>query len=881
MHWQYAPIVWIYVAGAVLAGWMAVYAWRRRAIPGAAAFALMQTGSVLWSAGYALVICRSDLSSMLIFANLAWTGVAIEVPAWGALALQFTRSGRLSRRAWFWQALLPAITLVVVWTSNYHGLLRHSVYLRTVGSLKIVERTPGIWYWIYFFYGYCVILAAVIILVRAAWRSPRGRRGQPIILIIGLLLSCSGPLIYVFSRRYFYIDVSSIMFVPAGLVFILGLFRYRLFHVAPIARDTIFESMKDSVIVLDEQNRIADINYAACKLLRQPAEQVLGRPARHLFAGQSELIARYKATTEAHDEISVGNGEAQACFDLRISPIRDRQGQTIGRLIVLHDITRRKRAEEELQRAKQEAEAASRAKGEFLATMSHEIRTPMNAVLGMTGLMLDTNLDDHQRQMAQIVRVGSETLLTVIDDVLDFSKIESGKLELERQPFDLRACVEETLDLLSSKAAEKGINLACFVSNHTPARIVGDVTRVRQILFNLVGNGLKFTERGEVIVSVTSELKDPLRHEIHFTVSYTGIGIPEDRLDSLFQSFTQVDASTTRKYGGTGLGLAISKRLSALMGGDIRVERKGTAGMGSSFHFTILAEAADPQQCGAQHVPIPEVAGKRLLILEHNPTNLRILVDNLQSWKITAYTATSVSEARALVRRGIPLDAAIVDMQLPDADMQLPDAGCASFIQEIRSLPVIAIDLIGRSNCAPDRSLFAAQLTIPLKTAQLYNARNKVLYVRPVDEASPARRNGIDRNIANQLPLRILLAEDNVINQKVAQQILGRLGYFPDLAANGLEVLDALSHKAYDVILMDIHMPEMDGMQATELVRKRFPQSQQPAIIAVTADAMEGDRERCLAAGMDHYLRKPLRIEELSEALSLAALQHSHFTRGV
>ncbi len=873
MYWQYAPIVWIYLASALLAGWMAVYAWKRRAVPGATAFALMQAGAALWSAGYALVLCRSDIPWILFFANVAWTGAVIEVPACLALGLQFAKGRRLSPRALAWQALLPAITLIVVWTSNFHGLIRHSVFLRTIGHLKFLERTPGPWYWFYFAYSYCLIFATVVILVRCARTSPRGRKSQPIVLIIGLLISCSGPLLYAASGRFFPVDISSILFVPSGLVFIWGLFRYRLFHVAPIARDTIFESMKDSVIVLDEQDRIADINFAACKLLQRQAEEAIGRPARELFAAQPELIEHFRATTEARDEIVVGTNEMRACFDLRISPIRDRQGQTIGRLIVLHDITRRKRAEEELQRAKHAAEEASRAKGEFLATMSHEIRTPMNAVLGMTSLMLETNLDDDQREMAQIVRTSGESLLTIINDILDFSKIESGKLDLERQPFDLRACVEGTLDLLASKAAEKGINLSCSVAAHAPARIMGDVTRVRQVLFNLIGNGLKFTDQGEVAVSVTSALKDPetLRHEIHFSVSDTGIGIPENRLGNLFQSFNQVDASTTRKYGGTGLGLAISKRLTTLMGGEIWVESKGV-GQGATFHFTIAADAVDSELCGANYFPIVELIGKHVLIIEHNPTNRRILADYVASWKMIVSTASTASEALDLVRQGTQFETAIIDMHLPDS-------GCATFVHAMQNdlarLPLIAVTHIGRSTRDMDRSQFAAQLTIPIKSSQLYNALNNVLRVRPVHASSAASRSMAVHKMADQLPLRILLAEDNVINQKVAQQILARLGYVPDVAANGLEVLDALARQTYDVILMDMHMPEMDGMQAAKLVRKRFPQSQQPAIIAVTADAMQGDRERFLAAGMDNYLSKPLSIEALSEILALTVTQHT------
>ncbi len=875
MHWQYAPVVWIYVSGAVLAGCMAGYGWRRRAVPGAAAFALMQTGAALWSAGYALVISHSDLASIEFFANVTWTGVVIEVPATLALGLQFIRSGKLSRRALIWQSLVPAITLVLVWTNSFHGLIRHSIRLWTRGTLTFPEPSPGMWWWVYFAYGFCLVIATLAILAVAAWRFPRSRRSQPIILIVGMLISAAGPFMRPVFTRYFRVDISSIMFVPGGLVFILGLFRYRLFRVAPIARDAVFESMRDSVVVLDEENQIADANSATCRLLGRTAEQIIGKPVQEVFAHVPEILKRFSNVAEARDEIVAGNNGVTGCFDLRISPIRDRQGRMIGRLVVLHDITRRKQAEEELHRAKQAAEAASRAKGEFLATMSHEIRTPMNAVLGMTNLMLETDLDDDQREMTKIVRSSGESLLTIINDILDFSKIESGKLDLERQPFDLRACVEEALDLLAPNAAEKGINLACSLSPDAPARIVGDVTRVRQVLFNLIGNGLKFTERGEVVVSVSSELKDEagLLHQVHFSVSDTGIGIPQDRLGHLFHPFNQVDASTTRKYGGTGLGLAISKRLSALMNGDIWLESQGVPGLGSTFHFTILAEAVDSARCGEDRTPVSELVGKQVLVVEQHPTNLRILADYLRSWKVRGHVAASASEAIALVRQGILFDAAMVNMHLPDA-------GCSAFLQEIRrdnttAFPLIAISHIGRGRRAPDRSLFAAQLTIPIKSSQLYNALNSVLDIHQEDETAPVPRNRIVSRMASQLPLRILVAEDNRINQKVAQSLLGRLGYLPDLAANGLEVLDALSRQPYDVVLMDLHMPEMDGLQATELIRKRFPEPQQPAIIAVTADAMQGDRERCLAAGMDNYLSKPLRMEELSEVLTLTAVQRS------
>jgi len=351
-------------------------------------------------------------------------------------------------------------------------------------------------------------------------------------------------------------------------------------------------------------------------------------------------------------------------------------------------------------------------------------------------------------------------------------------------------------------------------------------------------------------------------------VSDTGIGIPGDRLDCLFQSFNQVDASTTRKYGGTGLGLAISKRLITLMGGDIGVESEGVPGLGSTFHFTILADLVDDQLCAAQHVDA--LAGKRLLIIEPNQTNRRILAEFASSWGMIAGAASTV-EGLALIRHGTLFDAAIMNMQWYDSVR----VALARELQELKPLPLIALTYVGRGIRDADKDLFAAQLTIPIKSSQLFQVLNNVLGSQPAPAGSQASRSGTGRKMAEQLPLSILLAEDNIINQKVAQHILGRLGYFPDLAADGVEVLDALSRQSYDVVLMDMHMPKMDGMEATRIIRERFPPSQQPAIIAVTADAMQGDRERCLAAGVDNYLSKPIGIKELSAILAQTAAQHS------
>jgi PAS domain S-box-containing protein len=631
--------------------------------------------------------------------------------------------------------------------------------------------------------------------------------------------------------------------------------------------ESLLEISPTAIVTVDLEDMVTAWNPAAEKLFGYTREEAVGRNVDDLIAASPDLRAEAREVNRrgSQEEYRLitrrtRNDGSLVDVQLLVAPVFA-EGELLGRYGIYHDIG-------ELQRARQAAEEATEAKSTFLATMSHEIRTPMNAVIGMTGLLLDTELTPEQRGFAEVIRSSGDALLEIINDILDFSKIEANKLELEIRPFVLGDAVEAALDLVAASAAAKGLDMGSLLDPKAPVAIVGDATRLRQILVNLLTNAVKFTEDGEVVLSVDAERlaegerSDAETCELHFAVRDTGIGIPKERVDRLFQSFSQVDASTTRRYGGTGLGLAISKRLSELMGGTMWVESE--VGRGSVFHFTIKAQTAGAIQLDAPREH-PQLHGKRLLVVDDNAVNREVVKRQASGWGMVPRETGSPREALEWIRRGDPFDVAILDVQMPDMD----GFALAREIHRSRDgrvLPLVMLTSLGRRD-VDERVDFVALLTKPIKASQLYEVLMRVFGGIP-EEVSPAgAEGGPSAAAAERTPLKILLADDNAVNQQVALALLAKMGYRADVVVNGKEVLDALAHDRYDVVLMDVEMPVMDGLEASRRINQRWP-AERPRIIAMTANAMQGDRETCLAAGMDDYVSKPIRRAELAAALA-------------
>jgi PAS domain S-box-containing protein len=649
-------------------------------------------------------------------------------------------------------------------------------------------------------------------------------------------------------------------------------------------------NLPDRVWLKDVEGRFQLFNPAYQRRFTVREEDVIGRTSHEVFGPaigdhhrKTDLVAMaMDQPLQYEDKIADPPPGTFHYAEIVKVAMRDESGACIGMLGIARDITQRKEHEAALIRAKEAAEAGERAKAEFLANMSHEIRTPMNAVIGMSDLLLDSPLSPQQREFAESIRSSGDTLLALINDILDFSKIESGHLTLEHVPVNLAECVEGALDFASGPAAARGLDLLYWIEDEVPRQVLGDATRLRQVFTNLISNAVKFTRQGEVVVTVSRKLASDGKALLHASVRDTGIGIPADSMGRLFQVFSQVDASTTRRFGGTGLGLAICRRLVELMGGRIWVESK--AGEGSDFQFDIpLATTAGPSPYVSRRPA--NLAGRRLLVVDDNATNRQILTLQTRRWGIQAQAASSGAQALQWIDEGQRFEAAILDVQMPGMDGYTVAAELRRR-EGTQDMPLLVLTSLGTHPNRKDLNI-AQTLSKPVKAQALFEALSSLFEHVPTP-SNPAPLDALPEQtagnkdkprLANEYPLRVLLAEDNIVNQRVAQLLLGGMGYQIEIVENGQQALDAVAAakergQPFDVVLLDVQMPVLDGLEASRRVCELYPdKKQRPWMIAMTANAMQGDREECLAAGMDDYLSKPIRAVGVGEALKRAAAE--------
>jgi len=643
----------------------------------------------------------------------------------------------------------------------------------------------------------------------------------------------------------------------------------------------LLDAIPDMIFYKDGKNTYAGCNRAFEKVTQLTEEEMIGKTAGELFPvaakeeydRQDHAVLHGKATLRVEQWITYPDGH-KALFDTLLTPFLSPTGESLGLLGIGRDITERKRAEEELRTAKETAESANRAKSAFLSTITHELRTPMNGVLGLSGLLLETELNAQQLDLVNTIRESGNTLLTLINDILDFSKVEANKLELEIGSFDLRQCIECALDMVAAQATTKNLTLAYLLDAALPACIEQDETRLRQILANLLSNAVKFSHRGEIVITVTGQAGEDGAWELQFSVHDHGMGIPADRLDRLFRPFSQVEVSTAREYGGSGLGLAISKRLAGLMGGTMWVESE--VGKGSCFHFTVQASQSK-EECTSWVIDRAALKGRHILLIEKSAAIRRLLVQQLAAWEIKVTTFAHLDEQKLAAQSSV-CDALIVDMNALVGASRVHKGQwgrihhqLTRLYQQYPQLPIVLLTQLGERIMKTEKeSKYDSEVVTvakPIHASQLHDALVTVLSGRPTTARRSSRAYVADTQLAQRHPLRILLAEDNIINQKVVVGVLANHGYRIDVVANGIEVLDALNRQPYELILMDINMPDMNGFATTELIRSSWAPAMQPHIIALTANAMQGDSQRCLDAGMNDYLRKPLDVAELIAAL--------------
>ncbi len=856
MHWYYSSGVWFFIFGMVCTQALLVYAWPRRNLKTVPIFIAGVSLVSLWCLLEALQLSSADLMVRTWLTNALYIPIPFALLLWFFFAVSFAHYEWAFRwRVVTAMTVLPTITMILSLTDPFHHLMFGEARFEMQDGVLAYMRPYHFWFWVHTIYSYALFIAGSTIIIHYVIKNGPLYFRQGIVMIIGALLPFAANLIYLgFSGSMaVQVDPTPVALSLACAFFAWGIFKNKLLELIPIARSTLFEWTDDVVLIVDVHERIVDVNPSASKLLNWPAQNLVGKildeNCPHPF-GELSTITSFPGELKFYGE------EGEIHFKVFVKSIFNQKNERLGRLLTLHNITSIKQHEAALIRAKEVAENATRAKSDFLATMSHEIRTPMNAVLGFASLLLDTNLDSEQRSYSETIDLSGRSLLRLIDDILDYSKIEAGKVTIERHPIIIHSMVEEAMDSISEKAAQTGIELSYFIDINVPAVIEGDPARIQQILMNLLSNAIKFTHKGEISVHVDCE-SIPARFgdefQLRFKVQDTGIGIPANRIEHIFDSFTQADSSTTRKYGGTGLGLTICKRLCERMGGAISVKSKVKEG--SAFFFSVRVRDI-PELAYLQKID-QRFDGKRVLLISTNQTRRQWLATQCGLNGMSVVTGDTVHKALNLVRHQR------FDLVVLDHDSFSLDAFHLAKI--IRSQRIVSPILLIAPLFLPSFNEWYQTLTIkkPVKLEQFFDAMYKCIHGEFSLPSEPA--SIFEKGLAQRHPLHILVAEDDQMNQELARLFFSRMGYSPDIVSNGSQAVEAVKRHKYDAIFMDLYMPEMDGLTATRSILGRSKPN--PQIIAMTASVTEDDREKCKAAGMDGFISKPIQVEELAETL--------------
>ena len=861
MAWQQSPYVTLLFLTSLITLILIVFIYRHRYIPSRNDLIRLLLAVALWAFFYALELNVVSEQDKLLWAKAAYLGIVFVPISYTLFALNFIGESPLikhPRRTIAGLLVIPVITLLMVWTNESHHLIwtRTGLELFQGHSYLIVEH--GLWFWIHTAYAYLLLVGSTYWLLRKIFITQNQYRGQITLLLLGCACPWLGNILYLTGITPFTrLDPTPFAFTATAFFFAWSLLRFSFLDVLPVARGIVLEKLEEGVIVVDELNRVIDINETAVTIMQTDKKALLGKPLALDHPQYVTLHYILQETQPAKIELDIG----EAYYEVSIILLENESDEANGRLITLHNVTQRKETELLLQHAKEAAEAADQAKTNFLTNMSHEIRTPLNAVVGMAEMLRQTNLNPDQQEMINVMAQSSNDLMLLLNSILDFAKLEAGNLTLNRQTFDLVDCIEASLDNLRRAANEKHLRLTYQIEEQTPTWLVGDPVRLRQILVSLVENAIKFTEVGQIEIFIGHTLQNG-SVLLQFAVKDSGIGIAADQIQHLFLPFHQVDGSITRAHGGNGLGLVICKRLVSLMGGDIHLH--SAIGQGTNVHFSAqfsLATETHPPAVTLRHHKAT-LANKRLIVVSNDASTRRQISKEARIAGLDVYVAATSQEARYWIANSQPFDVALLETAVwqeePGIVTQLHDSKTNAL------LPIILLNPDGtKLPKGAEFKTFAGCLPLPIVSSQLYDMLMNILSVSNVTTAGQE----INEIMGERHPLKILLVEDNKLNRRILIKMLGKLGYKADSAANGALGVDAAAHTNYDVILMDIQMPVMDGIKATEQILASCPADKRPFIIAVTAHALEGDREYYLSVGMNEYISKPITLSQLVEVL--------------